>query len=143
MVDKLIAVVVFFAVIFVGSQRNTYLPFLGPTVLPGSLLKEPVTEVKKDATQATLFIDAPDNTKIVYWAAKPSEGVIFEDPYKAYNDYSNAGVTVVKNKQAAFVVDCPSSYKVPSGYTLKPHIHYRVVYPNGIMGQVQTLFVKC
>jgi hypothetical protein len=37
---------------------------------------------------------------------------------------------------------CPSSYNVP-GQTLKPHIHYRILYPTGIMGEVKTAFVQC
>lgn len=138
---KIVAGIVFVAIIYLGSHRNTYLPFLGPTVLPGKLLKE--SEKKEGATQVTLFVEMPDDTPVVYWAAQASEGVVFSDPYSAYEDYTNAGVAKVKNNQAILQISCPSSYKVPSGKTLKPHVHYRVVYPNGIMGSVQTMWVAC
>lgn len=142
-VMKGIAAIVLVTVIYLGSFRNTYLPFLGPTVLPQSLLKEPGKVAKTGATHVTLFANVPDNTKVIYWAAKSSQDIIFEDPYVAYEDYTNAGVTLVKNKQANLIIDCPSSYKIPSGKTLSPHVHYRIVYPNGILGSVQTLYVKC
>lgn len=142
-VMKVIAAVVLVVVVYLGSFRNTYLPFLGPTVLPQSLLKAPGTVAKTGATQVTLFADVPDNTKVVYWAAKTSQDIIFEDPFVAYEGYTNAGIALVKNKQANLVIDCPSSYKIPSGKTLPPHVHYRIVYPNGILGSVQTLYVNC
>lgn len=140
---KGIAAVILVTVIYLGSFRNTYLPFLGPTVLPQSLLKETSTVAKTGATQVTLFANVPDDTKVLYWAAKSSKDIIFENPYLAYDSYTNAGIAVVKNKQANLVIDCPSSYKVPTGKTLSPHVHYRIVYPNGILGSVQTLYVNC
>lgn len=140
---KVMAGVVLVAIVYVGSRRNTYLPFLGPTVIPQSLLKEAGRVAKTGETQTTLFVNVPDGTKVAYWAAKQSEDVIFPDPYVAYEDYTNAGIALVKNKQAVLVIDCPSSYKVPGGKTLKPHVHYRIMYPNGIMGSVQTLYVQC
>lgn len=138
---KIIAFIVFVAIIYVGFQRNTYLPFLGPSVFPHSLLKDP-KDFKKGSLVTTLQLDVPDNTKVVYWASQPSKTVI-EDPFKAYRDYSNAGIAVVKNKKAELYVNCPSSYKIPTGRILKPHVHYRAIYPNGMAGSVETLFIKC
>jgi hypothetical protein len=140
-VIKIFAFLAFVCVVYIGFYRNTYLPFLGPAVFPLSLLKKP-EEFKKGSVETTLFVDAPNGTHVVYWASKPSKTVI-EDPFTAYRDYSNAGIAIVQNKQAKAYVDCPSSYKVPGGRTLKPHIHYRVVYPNGMAGSVKTSYIKC
>jgi len=138
---KVISVFVFVYVIYLGSYRNTYLPFLGPTVLPASLLKDTVENPQANV-HAKLFVDMPDNTKVIYWAAQPSK-VVFKTPFEAYNDFANVGIANIKNKQATLHVQCPSSYIVPGGKQLTPHVHYRVVYPNGILGSVKTLFVQC
>lgn len=137
---KLIALLVVIYVIYLGFQRNTYLPFLGPTVMPYSIFP---SELKpKDANlEFTVPVVEEDNTKVLYWAAQ-SSSQYFEDPWTAYGDYRNVGVTTIKNNEAKFIVACPSGYKVPT-QTLKPHIHYRVIYPTGIMGEVKTAFVNC
>lgn len=137
---KITALLVIVYVIYLGFQRNTYLPFLGPTVLPFTLFPE---ELKpKDADlEFVIPVYEPDGTKVVYWASQPSKTIV-ENPFKAYADYRNVGITNVKNEMATMVVSCPSSYKVP-GKTLKPHIHYRILYPTGIMGEVKTAYVNC
>lgn len=137
---KTMAVIVIVYVIYLGFQRNTYLPFLGPTVLPFSLFPN---ELKpKDANlEFVIPVYEADGTKIVYWASQPSTTIV-EDPFKAYGEYRNVGVTTVENEMAKMNVLCPSSYNVP-GQTLKPHIHYRILYPTGIMGEVKTAFVQC
>lgn len=137
---KVLALVVFFCVVYLGLRRNTYLPFLGPTVLPSSLLKD-LTDTKMGDVHVKVPIDAPDATKVVYWAAVPSTKVL-ETPFEAYHDFRNMGVASVKNKEAIFHIECPASYKVPFT-VLKPHVHYRLVYPNGLLGSVQTMFVNC
>lgn len=137
---KLVAFVVLVSLTMVGLSRNTYLPFLGPMAIPSSVLKDDMNLVK-DGVTFKIPVDMEDNTKVVYWASQPSKKV-FEDPWTAYGDYSNAGVTYVKNKEAVFVVQCPSSYNVKA-QTLKPHIHYRIVYPKGILGEIKTAYVKC
>ena len=137
---KVFALIAFFCVVYLGMHRNTYLPFLGPTVLPSSLLKD-ITDTKMGDVHVKVPLDVPDNTKVVYWAATPSSKVL-ETPYEAYNDFSNMGVASVKNREATFHIECPASYKVPFT-VLKPHVHYRIVYPNGLLGSVKTMFVNC
>ena len=137
---KVIALIVFFCVVYLGMNRNTYLPFLGPTVVPPSLLKD-VTDTKMGDVHVKVPIEAPDTTRVIYWASTPSSKV-FETPYEAYGNFSNIGVASVKNKEAIFHVECPSSYKVPFT-VLRPHVHYRILYPNGIVGSVRTIYVNC
>lgn len=138
--SKITALFVIVYVIYLGFQRNTYLPFLGPTVLPFTLLPD---ELKpKDADlEFVIPVHEADGTKVVYWASEPSKTIV-ENPFKAYGEYRNVGVTSVQNEMANMMVSCPSSYKVP-GQTLKPHIHYRILYPTGIMGEVKTAYVNC
>ena len=137
---KVLAVVVLVCVVVIGFRRDTYLPFLGVTVMPSSLLKKPEPAVGNIATK--LYLDVADGTAVVYWASQPSDA-IFEDPFTAYAGYKNANVAIVKNKQADLVVDCPSKYKIPSGRVLQPHVHYRVVDKKGLLGPVQTVYVTC
>jgi len=137
---RFVAIIVIIAVLYLGISRNTYLPFLGPMVFPSSLLKD--ESKPKDAD--TLFkvpVMEEDGTKIVYWASQKAEKT-FEDPWTAYGEFPNTGITIVKNGEALFSVYCPSGYKVP-GKLLAPHIHYRIVYPKGILGEIKTFYVDC
>lgn len=142
-IAKFIAILVIGYSVYLAVNRNTYLPFLGPTVLPVSLLKESSSYGgSKKELRVPVDIDAPENTVVIYWASMPNESII-QSPYEAYSKFENAGVTTVNNKKAFFEVDCPSSYKIPSSRVLSPHIHYRIVYPNGIAGSVRTVYVDC
>lgn len=137
---KVIATCVLIATMFVGSLRTTYLPFLGRTVLPASLLKD-VSDAKAGDVVVKVPVDAPDGTRVVYWASKSADTVI-ETPYEAYAEFKNSGVALVKDKVATFYIECPSSYKVPYA-TLRPHVHYRVALPKGLLSVVKTVHVDC
>ena len=123
-------------------QRDTYLPFLGYTAMPKSLIKEMIAPANSNV-HATIHVnDVPDGTKIVYWGAKSSK-VILPNPWDAYDQYQNAGVTEIRAGKAQIRFYCPAKYKIPTGQTLKRHIHYRIVYNEGIVGPVQTTYVDC
>lgn len=118
-------------------SRDYYLPFLGSAVYPcGSLVEK--TPYHSD-TEIRVK-EAPKST-IVYWASEPNTKVV-KDPWQAYDKYANNGVTNTDEKgMASLKFRKPSSYKVPSGKTLKPHVHYRVCTNSGMLGPVKTVFV--
>lgn len=134
----LLALIYAFILLF---NRDTFLPFLGYAALPSTVIKDPIAPADSNV-YITLNVDAPDNTKLIYWGAKASK-ITLPNPWLAYNDYENAGVSIVKNKQAQIRFHCPAKYKIPYGQTLNRHIHYRLSYPNGIMSPVETKYVEC
>lgn len=124
-------------------SRDTYLPFLGATLAPCSVLqnKEP-----PGATKSVSVVITP-NTKVMYWAAEPSTKKDSVNTWKeAYATYENAGVTTSNGEGVAvFKVRDPQSYKVPFKGKLESHIHYRVCSSGadaGFMGPVRTVFVN-
>jgi len=122
--------------IFLMSDRDVFLPFLGETVFPKALLKP---QTPSDSTQ-TVHLKMPgvaDGTPVVYWAAEPSENHI-KDPWTAYSNYENAGVALVQMETVELKVRPPASYFIPSGRLLKHHVHYRVLQDNGMLGSVKT-----
>lgn len=126
--------------LYLLMDKTTFLPFLGETALPPSVLRVATpTEATIDVT-----VKAPRRaTHVVYWAAA-STGEILPTPQAAYDGFSNAGVVQVINGTAVLPLQCPSAYKVPMGNkTLTKHVHYRAVYPDGILGRVQTQNVLC
>ena len=137
---KFVSVLVLIAILSIGLQRNTYLPFLGPTVLPPIFLHDEVIQEGENFIENEQIPDS-DGRKVMYWGSQ-SSNTVFMDPYTAYGKYLNSGITTVKNGEAKFSVNCPSSYRVP-GALLEPHVHYRVVEPNGILGEVKTVYVQC
>ena len=101
-----------------------------------------LTPKKKEDIAFKVDINAPDHTRVIYWASKSSP-IVFSNPKDAYELSPNVGVAEVLNNVATFYTTCPSSYNVPMGAVIKPHIHYRVVKSTGLLGAVKTVKVKC
>jgi hypothetical protein len=133
-IDKFVYLMVALCAIILAYNRNTWLPFLGKTVLPEPLvpLRTPANPNKK------VQIKTIPNSKIIYWAAS---GKNDKQDYKlAYGDYSNSGVVMSdSNGNAELVFTEGSGYNVPSGKILPRHVHYRAMLSNAIMGQVNTV----
>ena len=67
---------------------------------------------------------------------------IFENPWLAYDNYENVGVTKIKNGQAIIKLHLPNGYKVGMGKEIKPHFHYRICCNKNIMlSQVYTVYI--
>jgi len=146
--DRIIYVVVAISALILAFQRNTWLPFLGESVLPGAVLA-----LKTNSGDTTVDVKVKPLTKVAYWAAKPeskpesvegaSEGNKAVPPVKAaYDDFENSGV-VVANEQgvAKLVFNKGTSYVVPSGRKLESHVHYREFGEDGMMGPVKSVFI--
>jgi uncharacterized membrane protein YuzA (DUF378 family) len=123
-------------------DRDTYLPFLGPMVVPCSVLE---TRDPPGATRE-VKINVEPNVKIIYWAAEPSSGEKLNSWKNAYLDYQNAGVTISNgNGEAILKIREPQSYKVPFRGKLAPHVHYRVCGSGeevGWMGKINTVMLN-
>jgi hypothetical protein len=138
---KVFAGIILLAVFYLSINYTTFLPFLGQTAVPMSAFKD-ITPKKKDDIAFRVDIDAPDKTRVIYWASKSSP-VKFPNPKEAYDETPNVGVAEVRDKMATFYSSCPSAYNVQMGGVVKPHIHYRVVKSAGLLGPVKTLKVEC
>lgn len=127
--------------IMIMFDRDTYLPFLGPTVMPCSVLEN------RDPPGATreFKVTVEPNVKIIYWAAEPaSEKLEKLNSWKgAYLNYENAGISTSNGDGLAIIkVRDPQSYKVPFKGKLNPHVHYRVCGEDGWLGRVRTIFLN-
>ena len=124
--------------LFLAFNRDTYLPFLGETVFPSSILQE---QTPAGATR-TVNIKVKPYTKVIFWASEPGESNDKKSFDIAYNKYENAGVTTSNNDGIAILkIREPQSYTVPL-QTLEPHVHYRIVSESGFLGPVKTVFIK-
>lgn len=123
------------------ASRDYYLPFLGDSAYPcGSL--EPKTPRNADTT---VTIRTEPNVNIIYWAAEVNDQVQ-ANPWVAYDEYANAGVTRSDDRGTAVLrFRRPASYKVNKfGFVnsaLEPHVHYRVCKHSGMMGRVETVAI--
>jgi protocatechuate 3,4-dioxygenase beta subunit len=86
-----------------------------------------------------MSIRVSPNTKVVYWAAEPTNGVLqFAD--KAYAGYNNAGVALSdQGGNVVLKVREPQPYTIPLG-SMKPHIHFRECNMTGFLGPVKTVY---
>ena len=144
-----IAVIALMAAIFLATQRNTYLPFLGDTAFPTGVLMIDQLENEENLKDRPMRItvpmsDVPDQTLVVYWAAKvSSDSKVITSPQEAYAGSMNGGVARVKDGKAVFAIGCPAEYIV-RGSAMKRHVHYRVqLEKGGMFGPVRTINVNC
>lgn len=122
-------------------DRDTYLPFLGPTVIPCASVPD---RTPPGATKI-VTVSAPPGSKVLFWAAEPEmEGLREIQTWKeAYAGYENAGVaTADNNGHATLRVREPQGYVVPFKGRLDPHIHFRICESSGMLGRVKTIFLK-
>jgi uncharacterized membrane protein YuzA (DUF378 family) len=124
-------------------DRDTYLPFLGPMVVPCSVLKD---RTPSGATRSVQVKVRP-GAKVLYWAAEPSGASedlkAIKDWKRAYAQYENAGVaTAGEDGVATLRVREPQPYWVPMKGSLQHHVHYRVCGEAGWMERVQTVFLE-
>jgi len=126
---------VFTSAIILASQKSGWLPFLGQSVLPSTLV--PLN--KPSYFDTNVSIKTKPNVKVAYWASSPSKGPSVPFVTDAYGDFSNSGVVMSdSNGTAVLPVLAGSEYVVPSGRTIKRHVHWRVINENGMMGRVNT-----
>lgn len=145
---KIIAVIIIIAAFYVASNRNTYLPFLGKTVVPPILFQQEITpEGATEVFVIHLDKNIEDGTRLIYWGAESTnKNNIRTDPFEAYGNYSNTGITTVSDSKATVYFHCPDIYKAGTIYkkTIDRHIHYRLISPNSaMMSQVFTAYVQC
>lgn len=147
--DRVIYVVVAVSAVALAVQRDTWLPFLGNSVLPGA-----VVPLKKNMGDTTVDVKVTPGAKVAYWAAEPetkldainkgaSEGNKAVPLVRAaYDQFENSGVVVANDQGVATLVfNKGTSYIVPSGRKLESHVHYREFGEDGMMGPVKSVFI--
>ena len=145
-VDRVIYVVVALSAVVLAFKRDTWLPFLGESVLPGA-----VVPLKKNLGDTTVDVKVQPGAKVAYWAAKPITDVdvavngaakAVPSVKAAYDNFENSGVVVANDQgNAILVFNKGTSYIVPGGKEIKSHVHYREFSENGMMGPIQSVFV--
>jgi uncharacterized membrane protein YuzA (DUF378 family) len=126
------------AALTVAFNRDTYLPFLGESVFPCSVLPD---QIPAGATREVKVVVQP-GAKVVYWASEPSDGADVPNYQGAYREYQNAGVATADNSGTAILkVREPQAYTVPFKGRLEAHVHFRVCGPTGFVGRIKTVFL--
>jgi hypothetical protein len=131
------------AVIYNIFNRDFYLPFLGPSVIP---IKQ--IDIQDNRKTTVNLKNLPSNKRIIYWASNPSKNN-FSDPLSAYKGYGNTGISKTdENGNVTIKIYCPSEYYIPKKFGMKRklrnHIHYRIETDyEGLFGSVKTHYVIC
>lgn len=141
MIARSIYILVGISALVIAFNRDTYLPFLGETLVPCSVLQNKTPPGATTQIQVTV----EPNSKVLYWAAEPETERLqnIQDWRKAYLSYENAGVTTADGDGIATLrVRRPQPYLVPWKGRLEPHIHFRVCGERGFMNRVKTVFLS-
>jgi hypothetical protein len=143
---NIITVLILGSVIYHVLQRDYYLPFLGPTVIPvpsqtDGLVTGQLVEVS--------LSDMPANTRVLFWAAKSNLDGPWSNPIDAYRGYNNSGLAKTDDQgNVTIKINCPSDYKISKfGFdkNLEKHVHYRYELPKypGMFSSVKTKYINC
>ena len=127
--------------LYLMFRRNTYLPFLGETALPCSLVHEHVPDHAD--TEVSIHGLQP-GSKILYWATEAAtQGLsTIKTWQQAYLEFANAGVAVVDaGGRVSLRLRKPQPYSVPIRGRLESHVHWRVCGANGLLGEVNTTVI--
>ena len=138
MLANAIFAVVGLAALAIGLHRDSYLPFLGKTLVPCEVLQ---VQTPENADISVQVIVNPGD-KVLFWASEPANKDLhgINDWQHAYLAYRNAGVAVGdKSGVATLKVRKPQPYTVPMKGELTPHVHYRVCMGEGMLGRVNTV----
>jgi uncharacterized membrane protein YuzA (DUF378 family) len=137
--SQIVYILVGVAALSVAFNRDTYLPFLGESVFPCSVLPD---QVPAGATRS-VQIKAEPGHKVVYWATEPGAEEKVPTYVDAYRNYDNAGVATADSSGIATLkVREPQAYTVPFKGRLEPHVHFRVCGPTGFVGRIKTIFLS-
>lgn len=142
MIARGVYIVVGVAALSIMFNRDTYLPFLGETVMPCGVIPE---STPQGADTEMRVSELPVGAKVLYWAAEPETENMKElkDWRKAYLKFMNAGVTVVGADGVAVLrVRKPQPYTVPWKGRLEPHVHFRICSSDGMLGRIKTIYVS-
>jgi hypothetical protein len=124
--------------LYVVFNRDTYLPFLGETIIPCNVLQN---SSPKDATKKITLQTLP-NSKVVFWASEPSETGMIVDYKEAYGEFLNSGIATSNDDGIVEInIREPQPYFVPIKGILNPHVHYRVCDGKGTLGRIKTVFL--
>jgi uncharacterized membrane protein YuzA (DUF378 family) len=136
-IARIIYIAVAVSALILAFNRASYLPFLGETVMPCSILQERVPDHAD--TEVSLHGLTP-GAKVLYWATEPAtEGLArIVDWRRAYLDFANAGVTTADAAGHAILrIRKPQPYSVPVKGRIEAHVHWRVCGNDGLLGPVQ------
>jgi len=143
-IARTVYILVGLSALYLAFNRDTYLPFLGGSIVPCSVLRD---RVPPGATRE-VKVNINPGAKVLFWAAEPAAEHLkhTNNWQKAYTDYENAGVaTADSNGVALLKVREPQAYTVPMKGRLEPHIHFREC-GNGLsygwLGRVRTVFLS-
>ena len=142
MMQRVIYITVGIVALYMASKRNTWLPFLGKTVVPCNLLnkKEP------EGTDHKIVLNVGKGKKVIYWGAEEKEGEgEVEEVWKAYGELENSGVVEADEEgNVELKFRYPQKYyvnKLLRKKELESHIHYRVCEDGMMLGEVKTIKV--
>jgi len=132
--SKSLTLVAVLGAIWLITNRTTWLPFLGPTVMPAGALR---VQQPKDADLAITLDAPPEAIKCVFWGSVLDS----KNPYEAYGGYTNAGVADVRADGTVVInLKKPKPYWV-WGKRISAHVHYRWVGPRGMLSAVRTQMI--
>ena len=124
--------------LLIALKRDNWLPFLGRSVFPHSILQQ---QAPQDATEEITINVKEPNAKVIYWASKDTNNET-TPVFEAYDDFSNAGVAISNsNGDAILKVRKSTGYIVPNGKYIKRHVHYRLAKDEySMLGSVNTKY---
>jgi hypothetical protein len=146
-ISKLVGIIIIIIIFYLGTNMSFYLPFLGKMVIsPNFLVKNEIKPLNSNITYE-LNLDVPDNTIIYYWGCKSmNKKDININPKDLYANYTNSGISYIKNKKTILNYYCPNkySYNDDNNINKKRYIYYRYLEPNSsLLSEIKIIYIEC
>jgi uncharacterized membrane protein YuzA (DUF378 family) len=138
LITNALFVAVFVAALGLAFFRDSYLPFLGGSVVPCEVLQVHTPE----GADREVRVMVKPGAKVLYWASEPANKDLHttQDWRHAYMGFKNAGVALADdNGMAILRVRTPQPYTVPLKGMISSHVHYRVCHGGARLGPVETV----
>jgi len=122
------------------NKPSFFSPYMGETYFPCNSLPD---VYPPNATWSITIQKISPNTKVVFWAAEPTDS-IWKDSRMAYSNYSNYGIATSDSKGNAILrLRKPASYYEYNGFYKKEkvaHVNYRICKKAvGFLSEVKTV----
>ena len=141
-IDKFVYLIIGICTLYVifFHYRKLYLSFLEETVMPPNIF-ENKTNKNNDKTFILKLEKGDEGKKVIYWSAKKdTDGKIVKDWKEAYDKYENSGIVDIVDGKADLTYSTPVQYKVGRFDRLLPrHLHYRILYEDGVLSKIHTI----
>lgn len=144
---RFFAFVILIAAIYLALNKNTYIPHIGHTIIPFSLLSDEKIPINSNKTHIISLSGIDNDNRIIYWEINEKDLANFNNYFNIFDNYinySNAGISIIRNEKTAIYLNCSNENNIINNNSIKKHIYYRIINKKtSILSPINYLYIEC